>query len=160
MKHFVWLLISFLMVRAPNVRGEAKPMENPAVRGSNQFALDLYDHLRSEKGNLFFSPSSISTALTMTYAGARGETAKQIAQVLHADLPPDKLAAEYAKLLRTQREGGKEHDFEFSTANAFWGQNGYAFVPQYTQLLQADFGAILRPVDFGQPEPARQTINH
>jgi serpin B len=160
MKHFVWLFISFLTVGAPNLRGEAKPMENPAVRGSNQFALDLYDHLRSEKGNLFFSPSSISTALTMTYAGARGETAKQIAQVLHADLPADKLAAEYAKLLRTQRDGGKEYDFEFATANAFWGQNGYTFVPQYTQLLQANFGAILRPVDFGQSEQARQTINH
>ena len=50
------------------------------VDGNSQFALDLYGKLRSQPGNLFFSPNSISTALAMTYAGARGETAQQMAR--------------------------------------------------------------------------------
>ena len=57
------------------------------VEGNSQFAVDLYGKLRNQPGNLFFSPSSISTALAMTYAGARGETAEQMARVLHFPAP-------------------------------------------------------------------------
>ena len=59
------------------------------VEGSNQFALDLYQQLRSEEGNLFFSPSSISTALAMTRAGAAGETEAEMAQTSHFQMPND-----------------------------------------------------------------------
>jgi hypothetical protein len=53
------------------------------VAGNNAFALDLYGQLNTTNGNLFFSPFSISSCLAMTYAGARGNTDKQMAQVLH-----------------------------------------------------------------------------
>ena len=53
------------------------------VEGNTTFALELYSQLKTNPGNLFFSPYSISTALAMTYAGARGETEKQMGQVLH-----------------------------------------------------------------------------
>ena len=75
----------------------AKQQENIAmdlsgvVEGSNQFALDLYRQLRSENGNLFFSPSSISTALAMTYAGAAGETEAEMAKTLHFEMPGGQL---------------------------------------------------------------------
>src|SRR5689334_553336 len=125
------LLLGLLMVSAaaPFAPAEARPKENPAVNSGNQFAVDLYDRLRDRPGNLFFSPSSISTALGMVYAGAGGETASQIARVLHTDLTAEKLAAQYAQLLRAQNEGGTERDFQLSVANAFWGQSGYAFLP-------------------------------
>ena len=62
---------------------DAGPRVGQIVRGvaegNTQFALDLYRNLRGEEGNLFISPHSISTALAMTYAGARGETAAQMA---------------------------------------------------------------------------------
>ena len=61
------------------------------VEGNSQFALDLYGTLRDQPGNLFFSPSSISTALAMTYAGARGETAQQMARVLSFPVPQEQL---------------------------------------------------------------------
>jgi serpin B len=57
------------------------------VEGSNAFALDLYQAVRNEDGNLFFSPHSISTALAMTYAGARSSTEAQMVDVLHYTLP-------------------------------------------------------------------------
>ncbi|MFN2220226.1 MAG: serpin family protein, partial [Anaerolineae bacterium] len=52
------------------------------VQGNNAFALDLYARIREDAGNLFVSPYSISSALALTYAGARGETAAQMAQAL------------------------------------------------------------------------------
>ena len=63
------------------------------VKGNTAFAVQLYRELGSEAGNLFFSPYSISSALGMTYAGARGNTAKEMKAVLHfypeqAELPP------------------------------------------------------------------------
>ncbi len=70
-----------------------------AVRGSNLFAADLYAHLRTQPGNLFFSPESISTAFAMTYAGASGDTASQMAQVFHFTLPPDRLHPAMGELL-------------------------------------------------------------
>jgi serpin B len=58
------------------------------VSGNSVFAFDLYQALREEDGNLFYSPYSISLALAMTYAGARGETAQQMADTLHFVLSP------------------------------------------------------------------------
>jgi len=52
-----------------------------AVKGSNAFAVDLYGRLSAQPGNLFFSPESVSTAFAMTYAGARGQTATEMARV-------------------------------------------------------------------------------
>src|SRR5439155_23837428 len=68
--------------------------------GNNAFALDLYALLRTEKGNLFYSPYSISTALAMTYAGARGQTAADMAKVLHFAQAPKQLHPAFADLLR------------------------------------------------------------
>ena len=56
------------------------------VKGNNAFALDLYAQLKTQEGNLFLSPYSISTALAMTFAGARENTEKQMAQVLHVTM--------------------------------------------------------------------------
>src|SRR5947208_16438869 len=73
----------------------APPGPNPdvasVVQGDNAFAFDLYAKLRDQEGNLFCSPYSVSTALAMTYAGARNETASQMAKTLHLTLPPDNL---------------------------------------------------------------------
>src|SRR5262245_58600353 len=60
------------------------------VAGNSAFAFELYQQLSTGEGNLFFSPYSISTALAMTFAGARGQTESQMAQVLHFSLPQNK----------------------------------------------------------------------
>src|SRR5580658_5200338 len=79
------------------------------VAGNTAFAVDLYGKLRTQEGNVFFSPYSISTALAMTYGGARGETENQMAQTLHFNLAPDKLhpafAAMEANLNAVQQSG-------------------------------------------------------
>ena len=137
----------------------ADAQEKKLATDSNQFALDLYEQLRGGGGNLFYSPASLSTALAMAYAGARGQTAEQMAKVLQFDQPSDQLNANFAKLIALWNSGGKEHDFKLDVANALWGQQGYPFAPAFNQLLQKDYGAPLRPVDFRQTEQARHTIN-
>src|SRR5512139_1847302 len=90
------------------------------------FALDLYSRLRQDTGgNIFFSPFSLSAALAMTWAGARGETAHQMAQVLHFKLPGDRQHAAYTALLRTLADVQAQGKVALHAANALWPQTGY-----------------------------------
>ncbi len=82
------MIIAFFMSSLPvcSARAAELPVSDndrvAAIADNNAFAVDLYGQLKSESGNLFFSPESISTALAMTYAGARGETATEMAKTL------------------------------------------------------------------------------
>jgi serpin B len=136
------------------------------VSGNNDFALDLYQVLRAKDGNLFYSPYSISLALAMTYAGARGETEQQMAQALGFVLPQNRLHRAFSHLtkeLASRSEGasGKdENGFELNIANAVWGQEGYQFLADFLDILDANHGAGMRTLDFASdPEQARLTIN-
>ena len=132
------------------------------VEDNNQFAFELYAHLAREEGNLFLSPSSISTALAMTYAGARGQTAQEMANTLHVArfFETDRLHAAYANLLRQWKGAGQKRKYQLSMANALWGQKGFGFLPEFLDLTRKDYGAGLFEVDFAKDaEPARKTIN-
>ncbi|HEX5268842.1 MAG TPA: serpin family protein [Gemmataceae bacterium] len=130
------------------------------VKGNNQFAFDLYDQLRKKDGNLFFSPESISTALAMTYAGARGDTADEMAKALHFTLPPDKLAPAFGALLKDLNGEVRKPGYRLAVANALWGQKGEGFKDDYLKVTKDDYGAGLRPLDFaGNAEGARAEIN-
>ena len=129
------------------------------VKGNNQFALDLYGQIGGESGNLFLSPYSISAALAMAYAGARGETADEMAGALRLGLDQDRLPPAYQSLLyRLHGRGGR--GYELSAANRLWGQAGYAFDPDYLNLTLKHYGAELATVDFvGKTDAARRAIN-
>jgi serpin B len=139
------------------------------VDGNSAFAFDLYHGVLEEENvhdNLFYSPYSISLALTMTYAGARGETAQQMADTLHLVLPDANLHAAFNKLdmeLASRGKGaaGKDgEEFRLNVVNAIWGQEGYPFLAGFLDTLAEDYGAGLRTLDFsGETEKSRQTIN-
>lgn len=136
------------------------------VAGNNAFAFDLYHVVQGEKENIFFSPYSISTALAMTYVGARGDTERQMADVFHFTLPQEQLHPAFNALdLAVVHGGGDaqpsvEEDFTLNVANSLWGQQGYSFLPDFLDLLAENYGAGLRLVDFtSAPEPARLAIN-
>jgi serpin B len=131
-----------------------------AAKDNNAFAVDLYGKLRAADGNLFFSPESISTALAMTYAGARGPTAEQMAKTLHFTLDQEHLHPALGALMADLNGGGKKRGYQLSVANALWGQKGHDFLPAFLTLLKDDYGAGMHEVDFlKDTEGARQTIN-
>jgi serpin B len=128
------------------------------TKGNNAFALDLYGHLREQKGNLFFSPESISTVFAMADAGARGPTAAEMARVFHFTLPPDRLHPAMGALLADMN--APHPGYELRVADALWAQQDARFLPNYLQLMQSDYGADFHRVDFKtQPEAVRGTIN-
>lgn len=135
--------------------------------GNLAFALDMYDHVREEGENLFYSPFSISIALAMTYAGAHGETATQMAETLRYVLPPEDLHPTFNALDRILVSRGQEEvpedsgdPFQLHIANSLWGQQDYHFQEAYLDTVAEHYGAGMRLVNFlEQAEEARQTIN-
>ncbi len=136
------------------------------VSENNVFAFDLYQAIRGSDGNLFYSPFSISLALAMTYAGARGETESQMADTLHFTLPQARLhpafnALDLALASRGEGASGKDGEgFKLDIANSIWGQTGFTFLQAFLDTLAENYGAGLRLLDFAKaPEDARNTIN-
>jgi len=135
------------------------------VAGNSAFAFDLYQAIRDGDGNLFYSPYSISLALAMTYAGARGETEEQMADTLHYTLPRDRLHPAFNALdlelaSRAEAAEGQEGGFKLNIANSIWGQSGYSFLPEFLDILAENYDAGLRVLDFvREPEDSRVTIN-
>jgi serpin B len=129
-------------------------------------AIDLYHQLASTPGNVFFSPYSITTALSMAAAGARGQTLSQMLAVLHDDLPPGTLhdatnALNLALLApRPVPTGSTGQPLELELANSVWSQTGYHIEPGFLDLLAQDYGAALNTVDYERdPAGATKAIN-
>jgi serpin B len=141
------------------------------IQGNTRAAVDLYARLCGQEGNLFLAPYSISTALTLTSAGARGATAEQMARALHLALPPERLHPAFATLIREVNSGPRDGwrlgaalarpaGFRLCTANALWGQKGTLFRDDFLRLAQNHYGAGLGVVDFrAAPDEARRVIN-
>jgi serine protease inhibitor len=130
------------------------------VKGDNAFAFDLYQNLSKEDGNLFFSPYSISNALAMTYAGARGQTALDMAKTLQFPFDGPRLNPAFNDLIQELNRRGQKRDYQLSIANRLWGQKDYGFQPEFLQISKESYGAGLEEVDFARAtEKARLTIN-
>ncbi len=146
------------------------------VAGGNEFAFEMYQELAGDgDGNLFFSPANIHTALAMTYGGARGRTAEQMAEVLHFKLPQAKIHPAYGQIIKSLnsprtipvhvRSGRmlrikRVPAYKLLVVNALWGQKGYPWKDAFLTLTRKNYGAGLRHVDFiKETEAARKTIN-
>jgi serine protease inhibitor len=130
------------------------------VTSNSEFGLDLYAKLRAADGNLFYSPSSISSALAMTSAGARGATADEMARTLRFSLEPRRLHPAFASLIRDLNGAERKRPGELYVANGLWSQTGYPFVADFRQVAKTAYGAALEEVDFRHAtETARRTIN-
>ncbi|MGB7160144.1 MAG: serpin family protein [Tepidisphaeraceae bacterium] len=128
-------------------------------KANNRFAFDLYARLAeaSPGENLCFSPFSISAALSMLHAGARGETAREIAAVLRGD-PSTKI--EPARRQDAYGQPISDDTQPFRMANALWAHDGYPIRAEYASLLRERHGAEIRGVDFERDgEPTRRIIN-
>ncbi|MCK4666622.1 serpin family protein [Candidatus Dependentiae bacterium] len=131
------------------------------ISGNSQFAIDMFLKITESKKvdeNIFFSPFSISTALGMTYAGARGTTAQEMAKALHFTLSQKDLHPLISDLLAEINKGGDA--YSLVTVNALWGQTGYPFNKEFKDLIKKYYDGGFKEVDFaGAIEKSRKIIN-
>jgi len=157
-------------VAQSKVQRDIKPVVAPndaqmLVQGDNAFALDMYRSLRAQDGNLIFSPFSISLALAMTYAGARGDTETQMAQTLHFNLPQAGLhpafnALDLALANQPQPASKDQTPLQLNIANGVWAEQTYPFLPDFLDTVALNYGAGIRQADFvNNYEPVRKEIN-
>jgi serpin B len=129
-----------------------------AAQSSNAFAFDLYRAAPRADDNLVLSPASISTALSMTAGGARGETQRQIASVLHWQLSADRAVAASGELGRRLAQPGQPVTLRI--ADRLFGEKRYDFDAGYLDRVKDWFGAPLEALDFeNDAEASRQRIN-
>jgi len=137
------------------------------VDGNSALSFSLYDRFRKESDkNFFYSPLSISQALAMAWAGARGQTEKEMASTLHFGLDQSRLHPAMNELdltLQSRGKGAKAADgkaFRLRLSNAIWGQRGYHILQPFLDVLAQSYGAGLRVLNFKeQPDLAKDTIN-
>ena len=143
-----------------NDSGATPEGKTSLINANNQFALEFYSHIKNQESgkNIFFSPYSISTALAMTYEGAKGETAGEMQSVFHFSednkVRRSSVAAIYNELNKNQS------DYILSTANALWVQKNYPLLEEVTQVISEYYGGRLNNLDFtNETEKSRTTIN-
>ncbi|SFR91856.1 serpin B [Halomicrobium zhouii] len=148
------------------------------VAGANALAFDLFDGLQAqgEDGNLLVSPTSVTTALAMTYAGAEGDTRSQMRETLRYTLDDETLHEGFNALQRTLDGRGEDVDeadldreydedddpvpFQLDLTNAVWGQERVPFSEAYLSTLADHYGGGFNEVDFSEdPDGVRQGIN-
>jgi len=175
------ILTGLVLATSPGCTSGQEPSETVTsldhdivVQGNSQFALELYQNLRDQEGNVFFSPYSISTALAMTYAGARGATESQMAaalclptsaktwQKLGATATPtqEQFALLAGQLMKELNARGNAGEIQLNVANALWAQEDCAFLPAFVECLETEYEGKLQEMDFvSAAEKSRKKIN-
>ena len=122
----------------------------------NAFAFNFFKEL-NDGGNIFISPYSIFTALAMTYEGAKGKTANEMADVLNVEQDNASFHEYMKNLYEVLNE--KNEDYNISTANALWVKENYQLLESYLDVIRNYYGGHATEVDFNNPEEAADIIN-
>jgi serpin B len=150
----------FIALSTPHAFTENHPQTEKVVQSNTQLAIDLYDKIEIEEGNVFFSPYSISTAHAFTYGGARGETAKQMAAVLHLSLENEELHSAFADIQSRLNAIPQEEKTQLHIANSLWPREMYPYLKEYLEFARKYYRSEINPVDYkANPEDARQKVN-
>ena len=144
------LVLAPCLFPPPILGGQVSPDIEAIAKGNNRFALDLYAELKDEPGNLVFSPLSISTAMAVAYGGAKGDTAREIADVMHFELEPRRFHAAWRRLSSVLKERAKEYGMPFTSSNAVCIQKDYRLKSGFANLISHTYEAVIMRCDFGR----------
>ena len=157
---FVFSCIIFAVLSPIHVFAQNHTNIEKVVQSNTQFAIDMYNKIKIEEGNVFFSPYSISTVLPLIYEGARGETAKQMADVIHLSLENEAFHSAFAEL-QTKLNAIQQKNIELHIANSLWPQDSYPFLKEYLDFAKKYYQAEIIPVNYvTDAETARLKITH
>ncbi len=125
---------------------------------SNAFGFDLLKKTEGKNQNLAMSPASLTLALAMTWGGAQGDTASEMAKVLHLSGTPDEVMLGGGKLAADLQDGSRT--ITIRIANRLFGEKTYAFEQPFLDATKKYYGAGLEPLDFKTgAEKSRGAIN-
>ncbi len=144
---------------AANDTGATASGIKSVVDANNQFAFELYSRIGAPNQNLLFSPYGISSALAITYEGAREETADEIKQVFHFPKEDSARRPAFARLYNLIN--APTGDYQLSTANALWIEDTYPLLQEYVRVASEYYAARATNLDFiRNAESSRVTINN
>lgn len=129
---------------------------------NNEFAISLYKKIGDEGKNIIFSPYSISSALAVTYAGAKGNTAREMAEILWFPEDQESFHTGYKTFTDSIQLTGIEKGTELRIANALWVQDDYKLRQDFLELADSCYKAKAENVNFKKPEElelTREKIN-
>jgi serpin B len=158
-QYFVTVLLALELAASASLAKETPQRVRQVAENNSEFAFDLYSLLKKEKGNLFFSPYSISAALAMTCGGARGNTATEMRKVMHFTLGEKEIHPAFAELNSELEEAQKRGAVQLLIANSLWPQKDHPFLPEYFSLTKDYYGVAITPLDYAKTESSRQVIN-
>jgi serpin B len=155
--------VPVVVTSAPGVTAPDTGNITGVTEANNRFSYDLYQQLAygpgASGGNIFFSPYSISSALAITYEGARGNTADEIRSVFH--FPADDTARRQGFASINGVINSRDAGYSLNTANALWADKSFAFLPAYTVIAGQWYSANTTNLDFAsQPDDSRIAINN
>ena len=123
----------------------------------NTFAFEMYKQLSLEvPRNIFFSPYSIFVALSMTYEGARNDTAWEMNNILTFPQNNETALCSFGKIYNLLNQ---DKEYTLNTANALWIQKNYPFLVEYLEFLEHYYMAQATNVNFTRADDAAQMIN-
>lgn len=154
---FAWLFCAFTSLAWCN--GISLDEEKCLEKGNGLFAMELYDEIGTQPGNIVVSPFNISKAIAMIYAGARGQTEKEIADALHFDIGPRKINHVFEQLA-TKLSSNTEDVYDLYLADSLWVQRNFAILPNFLFAFGQEKANLVHVADFvRKPEIMREAIN-
>jgi len=159
-KYIVFIFVIFLVLSGPQFKcSEDNQVSIDSILVANQhFAFDLYHQLKNDEGNLFFSPYSISTALAMTYAGAKGETKEQMESVLHFNPEVTSVHKGFGLLNDSLNQLSTDKTV-INTANGLWADSNWKFLDSYIELVKSNYRAEIANIDMKNAQNSAEIIN-
>jgi len=154
-KSIIFIVISILIM---GKYAYSQDIED-VVTGNNEFSFSLYDEINNEAANVFFSPYSISSALAMTYNGAREKTKEEMADVMNFNKNEESLSKNFSAL-NSHITNLTSKKIQLNIANSIWGQQDYGFEKRFLELNNKYYGAGVKEVNFKENyKSIRKDIN-
>lgn len=135
-----------------NWPSSASVISNPLIQAQTEFGLQLFQTLRrqSPQKNIFISPTSIATALSMTYNGASGQTQQEMTKALALQGMSIAQVNELSQQLQTTLQR-LDPDVTLTLANSLWVRQGFPLNPNFVGTTQEFYRATITPLDFTRP---------
>ncbi len=156
MKKIIILIVLFSFIKYINAQDFNQAEKN------NRFTFELFSKINTTSENVFLSPFSVSTALAMTYEGARGKTRTEMSEVLHFSEDNQRLNNDFFELISEIQKSKNTKYYTYNVANSIWAQEGYRFLHSFFTTVEKYYQAKIAEVNFQDKkkrESARKQIN-